>query len=166
MWHGFVPGVGPGQAYGYRATGPYDPARGVRCNPAKLLLDPYARALHGTVTFGPEVLGYSAAGPGRTERRRLRALRAAQPGRSRRALRLARRATAPATAYADTIIYEMHVKGFTMRHPEVPPELRGTYAGLAPRGGHRPPARPRRDRGRAAAGAPERARGVPGRSGA
>src|SRR5205823_6164888 len=62
VWHGFVPGVGPGQAFGYRAAGPYDPARGVRCNPAKLLLDPYARALSGTVTFGPEVLGYSAAG--------------------------------------------------------------------------------------------------------
>ena len=60
VWHVFVPGVGAGQAYGYRATGPYDPARGVRCNPAKLLLDPYARALHGTVTFGPEVLGFSA----------------------------------------------------------------------------------------------------------
>ena len=61
VWHVHVPGVGAGQAYGYRATGPYDPARGVRCNPSKLLLDPYARALHGTVTFGPEVLGYSAS---------------------------------------------------------------------------------------------------------
>jgi isoamylase len=60
VWHGFVPGVRAGQAYGYRATGPYDPARGVRCNPAKLLLDPYARALSGAVTFGPEVLGYAA----------------------------------------------------------------------------------------------------------
>src|SRR5437660_205076 len=59
VWHVFVPGVGPGQAYGYRATGPYDPGRGVRCNPAKLLLDPYARALTGTVSFGPEVLGHS-----------------------------------------------------------------------------------------------------------
>src|SRR5215475_7653942 len=61
VWHVFVPGVGPGQAYGYRATGPYDPARGVRCHPAKLLLDPYARAVTGTVTFGPEVLGYSGS---------------------------------------------------------------------------------------------------------
>src|SRR5258708_20437313 len=56
VWHAFVPGVGAGEAYGYRATGPYDPARGVRCNPAKLLLDPYARAFSGGVTFGPEVL--------------------------------------------------------------------------------------------------------------
>jgi hypothetical protein len=60
VWHGFVPGVGPGQAYGYRATGPYDPGRGLRCNPAKLLLDPYARAVAGAVRFGPEVLGYAA----------------------------------------------------------------------------------------------------------
>ena len=71
VWHGFVPGVGAGQAYGYRATGPYDPARGVRCNPAKLLLDPYARALTGAVTFGPEVLGYAAGDPRRAERGRL-----------------------------------------------------------------------------------------------
>src|SRR5215813_10367084 len=64
VWHGFVPGVGPGQAYGYRAAGRYDPARGLRCNPAKLLLDPYARAISGEVTFGPEVLGYAAEDPG------------------------------------------------------------------------------------------------------
>ena len=67
VWHVFVPGVGvegsegARQAYGYRATGPYDPARGVRCNPAKLLLDPYARALGGTAWLGPEVLGYSGS---------------------------------------------------------------------------------------------------------
>ena len=83
VWHVFVPGVGPGQAYGYRATGPYDPARGVRCNPAKLLLDPYARAVTGTVTFGPEVLGYSAGDPDAPERRGLRGQRAAQPGGGR-----------------------------------------------------------------------------------
>ncbi len=59
VWHGFVPGVGPGQAYGYRVAGPYDPARGLFCNPAKLLLDPYAKAISGEVAFGPEVLGYT-----------------------------------------------------------------------------------------------------------
>jgi len=58
VWHGFVPGTGHGQRYGYRASGPYDPARGLRCNPAKLLLDPYARAFTGAVRFGPEVLGH------------------------------------------------------------------------------------------------------------
>src|SRR5262245_4899357 len=59
VWHGFVPGIGPGQAYGYRVSGPYDPARGWRCNPNKLLIDPYAKATSGTVSFGPEVLGYA-----------------------------------------------------------------------------------------------------------
>src|SRR3954462_11311931 len=59
VWHGFVPGVAPGHAYGYRVSGPYDRARGQRYNPAKLLLDPYARAIHGDVRFGPEVLDYA-----------------------------------------------------------------------------------------------------------
>ena len=129
VWHGFVPGVGPGQAYGYRAAGPYDPARGLRCNPAKLLLDPYARAISGHVEFGPEVLGYAVGNPDAPS-----ALDSA--GHMPRSLvvdgafgwtdgsPLRRR-------YSDTIIYEMHVKGFTMRHPGVPAELRGTYAGLA-----------------------------------
>jgi isoamylase len=132
VWHVFVPGAGvegPGQAYGYRATGPYDPAHGVRCNPAKLLLDPYARALHGTVTFGPEVLGYSAGDPDAASDadsaasvpRSLVVADEPFPGRD---------GTRPRHSYADTIIYEVHVKGFTMRHPGVPPELRGTYAGL------------------------------------
>jgi glycogen operon protein len=129
VWHVFVPGAGPGQAYGYRAAGPYDPARGVRCNPAKLLLDPYARALSGTVTFGPEVLGYSAAGQDTPSN----ADSAASVPRS---LVVAgepfpwRDGSFRPRPYADTIIYEMHVKGFTMRLPGVPPELRGTYAGL------------------------------------
>jgi len=127
VWHAFVPGVGPGQGYGYRATGPYEPDRGVRCNPAKLLLDPYARALHGTVTFGPAVLGYSADDQN-------------APSTIDSAASVPRSLvvdetfswinTPPRRSYADTIIYEVHVKGFTMRHPGIPPELRGTYAGL------------------------------------
>jgi isoamylase len=67
VWHVFVPGVGPGQAYGYRVSGPWNPARGLWCNPAKLLLDPYAKAISGSVSFGPEVLGQdegAPAGPG------------------------------------------------------------------------------------------------------
>jgi isoamylase len=129
VWHAFVPGIGAGQAYGYRATGPYDPARGVRCNPAKLLLDPYARALHGTVTNGPDVLGYSAGDPNAPSS-------ADSAGSVPRSLVVAddpaglRHGARPSHRYADTIIYEAHVKGFTMRHPGVPPELRGTYAGL------------------------------------
>jgi isoamylase len=128
VWHAFVPGVGPGQAYGYRATGPYDPARGARCNPAKLLLDPYARAFSGTVREGPETAGQAAGDPdvpsaadssARVPRSLVVAAETADP-RPRR----------PGHRYADTVIYELHVKGFTMRHPGVPPELRGTYAGL------------------------------------
>jgi glycogen operon protein len=129
VWHVFVPGVGAGQAYGYRAAGPYDPARGVRCNPAKLLLDPYARAFSGTVTFGPEVYGYSASNPGSPSTtdsaasvpRSLVVADESPPWQDRARWR---------HTYADTVIYEVHVKGFTMRHPGVPPELRGTYAGL------------------------------------
>jgi isoamylase len=129
VWHVFVPGVRAGQAYGYRATGPYDPARGIRCNPAKLLLDPYTRAVSGAVRFGTEVLGYSAADSD-------------QPNEADSAPFVPRSVVVSDEAfpwrdgsfrqrgYADTIIYEVHVKGFTMRHPGVPPELRGTYAGL------------------------------------
>ena len=135
-------------------------ARGIRCNPAKLLLDPYARATTGAVTFGPEVLGHDA---GRLPDRPSTLDSAATCPRASSSTRRSTGPT-PATAphrYADSIIYEVHVKGFTMRHPGVPPELRGTYAGLGARGGHRPPRRPRRHGRRAAARAPERARGVP-----
>jgi len=129
VWNVFVPGAGAGQAYGYRATGPYDPASGVRCHPAKLLLDPYARAVSGTVTFGPEVLGYSEAGqdvPNEADSAPFvpRSIVVAdEPFAWHDGARRAH-------TYAETIIYEVHVKGFTMRHPGVPPELRGTYAGL------------------------------------
>jgi len=129
-WHAFVPGIGAGQAYGYRATGPWDPAQGLWCNPAKLLLDPYARAFRGGVTFGPEVLAYSPGDQGAPSD-------ADSAGSVPRSLVVAgepasSRDDAPwRHPYADTVIYEVHVKGFTMRHPGVPPELRGTYAGLA-----------------------------------
>jgi isoamylase len=129
VWHVFVPGVGAGQAYGYRAAGPYDLAQGVRCNPSKLLLDPYARALHGTVTFGPEVLGYSDSDPDAPST-------TDSAGSVPRSLVVAQESfpwhdsAQWRHSYADTVIYEVHVKGFTMRHPDVPPELRGTYAGL------------------------------------
>jgi glycogen operon protein len=128
VWHGFVPGVGPGQAYGYRAAGPYDPARGLRCNPAKLLLDPYARAVSGEVAFGPEVLGYAADNPDAPS-----TLDSA--GHVPRSLVVDEQfrwtdGSPLRRDYSDTIIYEVHVKGFTMRHPGVPAALRGTYAGL------------------------------------
>jgi isoamylase len=129
VWHGFVPGVGVGQRYGYRVTGPYDPARGLRCNPAKLLLDPYAKALAGTVIPGPEILAYAAPDSD-------------DPSAVDSAAKVPRSLVTseefgwtdddrPAHRYQDTIIYEAHVKGLTMRHPDVPPPLRGSYAGLA-----------------------------------
>ena len=128
VWHAFVPGVGHGQAYGYRAAGPYDPAHGIRCNEAKLLLDPYARAVAGEMTNGPAVLGYSDGDANipsnldsATDVPHSLVVDGAHPWHDSGPLR---------RPYADTIIYETHVKGFTMKHPEVPEELRGTYAGL------------------------------------
>jgi isoamylase len=128
VWHAFVPGIGPGQAYGYRVSGPWNPAQGLRCNPAKLLLDPYARAVSGTVSFGPEVYGHELANPN-------------APSTLDSSAHVPRSLVAdtafdwrdsdrPWRRYADTVVYEVHVRGFTMRHPGIPPELRGTYAGL------------------------------------
>ncbi|MFD1531490.1 glycogen debranching protein GlgX [Pseudonocardia aurantiaca] len=128
VWHAFVPGVGAGQAYGYRATGPYDPGRGVRCNPAKLLLDPYTRATTGEVRFGPEVLGHAPDDPDKPS-----ALDSAAHVPRSLVVDPAYEWTTepvPQRRYADTVIYEVHVKGFTAAHPGVPAELRGTYAGL------------------------------------
>ena len=129
VWHGFVPGVGPGQAYGYRVTGPFEPASGLRCNPAKLLLDPYARAFRGQVRYGPELLGHDPEDPD-------------MPGAADSSRSVPRSLvvdpsydwegdTQPGHSYAEGIVYETHVKGFTIRHPDIPPEIRGTYAGLA-----------------------------------
>ena len=128
IWYAFVPGIGPGHAYGYRVSGPWDPAQGLRCNPAKLLLDPYAKAISGTVSFGPEVLGQDATDPN-------------APSTLDSAPHVPRSLVTdtdfawqddkrPWYRYANTVLYEIHVKGFTMRHPGIPPELRGTYAGL------------------------------------
>ena len=128
VWHAFVPGVGRAQSYGYRVGGPWNPAQGLRCNPAKLLLDPYAKAVSGTVTFGPEVLGQDAADPEAPS-----SLDSA--GHVPRSLVVDpafgwQDDKRPWYRYADTVLYEIHVKGFTMRHPDIPPALRGTYAGL------------------------------------
>ena len=128
VWHGYLPGVGPGQRYGYRVHGPYDPARGMRCNPAKLLLDPYARAIDGHLDWHESVVGYS---PGADD----------IPSRRDSAGHVPVAVVAdslfpwggdvrPWTSWQDTVIYEVHVKGFTARHPGVPEHLRGTYAGL------------------------------------
>jgi len=133
VWHAFVPGAGPGQAYGYRVSGPWEPARGLRCNPAKLLLDPYARAVAGSVSFGPEVLGHTASdldSPGSDERSTLDSSAHVPRSLVVDPAFAWHDSARPRRGYTDTIIYEVHIKGFTMRHPDIPPELRGTYAGL------------------------------------
>jgi isoamylase len=102
VWHGLVPGVGPGQHYGFRVTGPSVPAAGRLFDPTKLLVDPYARAVNADLRSVVVGDGFDWGGDER-----------------------------PHVPWHDTVIYELHVKGFTARHPDVPSELRGTYAGLA-----------------------------------
>jgi isoamylase len=129
IWHGYVPGIGAGQRYGYRVAGPYDPAQGLRCNPAKLLLDPYAKATDGPLVWGSQLFGYPPGDPGgRSDSdsaplvpRSLVADPGFDWGNDR----------PPQTPLRDTVIYELHLKGFTQTRRDVPPELRGTYAGLA-----------------------------------
>jgi glycogen operon protein len=130
VWHGFVDNVGPGQRYGFRVAGRYAPHDGLRHNHAKLLLDPYARAISGRFRHARSLFGYRIG----SDDMRISTLDSAPAtprcvvvdhsfpwGDDRR----------PNTAWSDTIIYELHVKGFTERHPDIPRALRGTYAGLA-----------------------------------
>jgi glycogen operon protein len=130
-WHAFLPDVGPGTRYGYRVHGPWDPARGHRCNPDKLLLDPYARAIDGEVRMGPEVHGHRADDPSAA----IRDPRDSAPfvPRSRVVNRFFDwgHDRPPRVPWPDTVVYEAHVKGLTMRHPAVPESLRGTYSALA-----------------------------------
>jgi glycogen operon protein len=130
VWHRHVPGIGPGTRYGYRVHGPWDPWHGHRYNPAKLLVDPYARAIDGAVLLDDAVRGHDAAHDD-TAISHLdsapsvpRSVVVADefdwgPDRP------------PLVPWTDTVIYELHVRGFTQQHPDVPPELRGSYAGLA-----------------------------------
>jgi glycogen operon protein len=121
VWHGYVAGLEPGQRYGFRVDGPYDPSRGLFHNPSKLLVDPYARALEGTVVNNPATDPRNDRDSAPYVPRSVVVHDAFPWGTDAR----------PNVPWADTVIYELHVKGFTCRHPEVPPELRGTYAGLA-----------------------------------
>jgi isoamylase len=129
VWHGYLPAISPGQRYGYRVYGPFDPRRGCRCSPSKLLLDPYAKAVEGVVTWDEALFDYQWSDP----RRRNTADSAPfmpkniviNPffdwGNDR----------PPRIPYHETVIYEAHVRGLTLRHPEVPLQQRGTYAGLS-----------------------------------
>ena len=134
QWHVYVPEIGPGQRYGYRVHGPYAPERGLRFNPAKLLIDPYAKAIDGAIDWrAANTLPYIADG---SEDADLRVDDSDDAAAIPRASWSIRNSTGRATGCsgghgASTVIYETHVKGFTMRHPDVPEELRGTYAGLA-----------------------------------
>ena len=131
VWHVFLPDVRPGQLYGYRVYGPYDPERGMRFNSSKLLIDPYAKAIAGQVNWADEMFGYVVGGPQEDLARDFRddawgmpkavVIDNAFDWRNDRRL---------GTPLHSSVIYEMHVKGFTRLCPHVPAELRGTYAGL------------------------------------
>jgi isoamylase len=128
-WHGYVPGIGPGQRYGFRVHGPWAPHDGHRCNAAKLLLDPYAKAVEGQVNWNEAVFGHRLADPDR--RNDANSARFMPKGIVLDSTFDWEGDAKPATPLHKSIIYEVHVKGFTARHPDIPPELRGTYAGLA-----------------------------------
>ncbi|HVO64100.1 MAG TPA: glycogen debranching protein GlgX [Terriglobales bacterium] len=132
VWHGYLPEARPGLLYGYRVHGPYEPNRGVRFNHHKLLLDPYAKQIDGTLNWSDAHFGYRV-GHAREDLsfdRRDSAL-GMPKGRVVDAAFTWGEDKAPRTPWHESIIYEVHVRGFTMRHPGVAPNLRGTYAGLA-----------------------------------
>jgi len=129
IWHAFLPGIEPGQRYGYRVHGPYAPEQGHRCNPNKLLLDPYSKAIDGAFNWDQSLFGYNFGDPdSRNEDDSAPFMPKSvviNPffdwGVDR----------PPIRGYAETIIYEAHVKGLTQTHPDIPPEIRGTYAAIA-----------------------------------
>ena len=129
VWHAYLPNIEPGQRYGYRVHGPYDPSKGLRCNPAKLLLDPYAKATEGAVEWGQPLFSYTFGDEGSFND---------EDSVANMILGVVvnpffdwtgdRTLDVP---YNESLIYEVHVKGLTELHPDVPDGLRGTYAGLA-----------------------------------
>jgi glycogen operon protein len=129
VWHGYVPGLQPGQRYGFRVHGPYDPDQGHRCDPSKLLLDPYAKAIDGQIDNDPSLYSYTfgAEGERNTEDSAGHTMTSVvvNPyfdwGHDR----------PPQREYHESVIYEAHVRGLTRLHPAVPEEQRGTYAALA-----------------------------------
>jgi isoamylase len=133
-WHCYLPGIGPGQRYGYRVHGPYDPASGHRFNPAKLLIDPYAKAIEGPVQWDrANVLPYVPSGD---EDADLEVDETDDAGAIPKCIVIDpafdwQDDRPPAHPWSETVIYEAHVKGLTKLHPDVREDLRGTYAGLA-----------------------------------
>jgi glycogen operon protein len=129
-WHGYLPGVEPGQCYGYRVHGPWAPDRGHRCNPAKLLLDPYAKAVEGQVRWNEAVFPYDFNNPEGSFNETDSA-----PFVPKSIVINPyfdwERDQSPRTPLHETVLYEVHVKGFTARHPDIPEELRGTYSALS-----------------------------------
>ena len=129
-WHGYVPGLEPGRRYGFRVHGPYAPEQGHRCNPHKLLLDPYAKAVEGHPRWSEALYGYrwgdEDGGQSTID---------SAPYAPRSVVTSPwfdwSEDRPPRHAWHDTVVYEVHVKGFTQRHAGIAPELRGKYAGLA-----------------------------------
>lgn len=134
IWHGYLAGVRPGQRYGYRVYGPWDPARGARFNPNKLLVDPYAHLLDGELTYCDEIYGHyvnSETGEIDLARQDLRDSAGKVPWSVVTAHQPRQIENRPLVSWARTVIYEAHVRGFTATHPDIPEHERGTYAALA-----------------------------------
>jgi isoamylase len=130
-WHAYLPRVGAGQRYGFRVHGPWDPARGQRCNPNKLLLDPYAKAVDGGVDWHPACFPYDVASGDPASRNDEDSAAHVPKGVVVSPFFDWGADRVPDTPLHESVIYEMHVKGFTVTHPGIPEPLRGTYAGLA-----------------------------------
>ncbi len=129
VWHGYLPRIGPGQRYGYRVHGPYEPSAGLRSNPSKLLLDPYAKAIDGRIVWNEALFSYHFGDPDSYNDTDSAAYAMMSvvinpyfDWAGDRPLRV---------PYNETVIYEAHVKGMTMRHPTIPKDVRGTFAGIA-----------------------------------
>jgi isoamylase len=129
VWHGYLPRVGPGQRYGYRVHGRYEPSEGLRCNPNKLLLDPYAKAIDGEIEWNEAMFSYRFGEPDSFNgddsapfTMRSVVINPFFDWSNDRPLKV---------PYHETVIYEAHVKGMTERHPDVPEDVQGTYSGLA-----------------------------------
>ncbi len=129
VWHGYIPNIQPGHRYGYRVHGPYDPSNGLRCNPNKLLVDPYSKAIDGTFGWDQSLFSYNFGDPD-------------SHNEEDSAVNMPKSVVInpyfdwgtdrpPGHEYADTVIYEAHVKGLTQTHPDIPEQIRGTYAAVA-----------------------------------